>query len=133
MMQAENDVISNDFTSWICLDIPTYWTLAIVRSSNEVILLSTEGNREFRFLLAEGYALQHFFGEMTSLQIQNQCEQQFKDAIPADLVVELLQKLIALGILRLPTDELEIPPAVKNNSLLLNLVGNGFSTQPAEY
>ncbi len=99
---------------WICPDIRTYWQLAKRKDSDDVILKATQENRQYRFSRAEGYALLHFIGEFTVEQIQNNCQQEFKDTISPNLVVELLQKLITLGILALPTVEPTPKPSSTN-------------------
>jgi uncharacterized protein (DUF983 family) len=58
--------------------------------------------------------LRHFTGTLTGAQICDKCQQKLGEAISPNFGVELLQKLIALGILAL--DSLEPPPADKANS-----------------
>ncbi|HEY9829674.1 MAG TPA: site-2 protease family protein [Stenomitos sp.] len=119
-MTPEHQLSSEHFSDWICPDISTYWQLAKVRGQDQVILKSTHSERQFRFSIAEGYALQYFTGQLTVEQIQTCCQQQFQDAISnhltisSQLVVELLQKLIALGILALPDTQPHPTPASPN-------------------
>lgn len=103
----------DNLQDYLCPNISTYWQLAKLKDSDQIILKSTESHRQFCLTLAEGYALQYFTGELTAVQIQAFCQQQFKDAISSNLVVELLQKLIALGILALPDTEAISTPANK--------------------
>jgi putative peptide zinc metalloprotease protein len=110
-MNLEYQSEQDNLKDWICPDIRTYWQLAKLRNSNQIILQSTQHNRQFRFSITEGYALQYFTGELTVEQVQTCCQQQFQDAISDNLtlsnnvVIELLQKLILLGILALPDIE----------------------------
>ncbi|MFB2970233.1 site-2 protease family protein [Aerosakkonema sp. BLCC-F183] len=94
----------NEYERLICPDIRAYWKLAAIKGSDRVILLSAQGNNHFQFSAAEGYALRYFTGEFTALEIQNHLNREFQPTISANLVVELLQKLITLGIL---ADEVE--------------------------
>lgn len=104
-MNLEHPSFQDNLKDWICPDISTYWQLAKLRDAHQIILKSTQSDRQFCFSFAEGYALQHFTGKLTAAQIQTFCQQQFQDAISSNLVVDLLQKLIALGILALPDSE----------------------------
>lgn len=120
-MNLEHPSPQDNLKDWICPDISTYWQLAKLRDSHQIILKSTQSDRQFCFSFAEGYALQHFTGKLSVEQIQTCCQQQFQDAISnnlaisSHLVVELLQKLIALGILALPDTEHNHTPAAVNN------------------
>jgi len=89
----------NEYESLICPDIRAYWTLAAIKGSDRVILLSAQSHSRFQFSTPEGYALRYFTGQFTALEIQNRLNQEFQQTIFPNLVVELLQKLIALGIL----------------------------------
>ncbi|MGB5959283.1 MAG: site-2 protease family protein [Coleofasciculaceae cyanobacterium] len=119
-MNLEYHSEQDNLKDWICPDIRTYWQLAKLRDSNQIILQSTQHNRQFRFSITEGYALQYFTGELTTEQIQTCCQQQFQDAIyhnltlSNNLVIELLQKLIALGILAIPDVEPNLISASNN-------------------
>lgn len=109
----------NNLKDWICPDIRTYWQVTKLRDSEQIILKSTQNERQFCFSLTEGYALQYFTGELTAQEVQTRCQQQFRDTIfsnltISNLVVELLQKLIALGILALPDTEPNPTPAINN-------------------
>jgi putative peptide zinc metalloprotease protein len=119
-MTPEHQLSSEHFSDWICPDISTYWQLAKVRGQDQVILKSIHSERQFRFSIPEGYALQYFTGQLTVDQIQGCCQQQFQDAISnnlaisSHLVIELLQKLIALGILALPDAQAHPTPTSPN-------------------
>ncbi|MCL1466092.1 hypothetical protein [Argonema galeatum] len=88
-----------NYESLICPDIRDYWKLAQLKGSDRVILLTSQGDRRYQFSAGEGFALRYFTGQFTVQEIQNYCQEQYKDAISSNLVVELLQKLITLGIL----------------------------------
>ncbi len=98
------DVNFADSQDWVCPDIRPYWQLLPVKDSDQVILKSRQGEDQFYFPAAEGYVLRYFTNHYTIGKIQRNCQQQFPDAKP-NLVVNLLQKLIALGILAPNTDE----------------------------
>ncbi len=88
-----------DCHNWICPDLGAYWKLAKVQNSDKIILRSREANVQYQFSPAEGFALQHFTGKLTVRQIQQRCHKQFSDTLSPNFVAELLQKLMALGIL----------------------------------
>ncbi|MFB2970225.1 hypothetical protein ACE1CD_14720 [Aerosakkonema sp. BLCC-F183] len=98
-MNLEERQTQTDYQNCICPDIREYWKLGQLKGCDRVILLSTQVNQRYQFSAAEGYALRYFIGQFTVEEIQNYCQQQYKDAISPNLVVELLQKLITLGIL----------------------------------
>lgn len=89
----------NECAISICPDLRTYWKLSQVKGSDQIILQAIQGNHRFVFSSAEGYALRYFTGEFTVEQVQQCCQQQFSGEISPHLVTELLEKLIALGIL----------------------------------
>ena len=98
-----------DYDRWICPRIGDCWKLARVRGDDRVVLRSLDDSLQFRFSAAEGFALQHFTDRLTVSQVQSKCRDRFGDAISANLVVELLEKSIALGILELPVPETAEP------------------------
>ncbi len=95
----------NECAISICPDLRTYWKLSQVKGSDQIILQATQGNHRFVFSSAEGYALRYFTGEFTVEQVQQCCQQQLSGEISPHLVTELLEKLIALGILASDIDE----------------------------
>ena len=107
-----------DYDRWICPRIGDCWKLAKVRDSDRVVLHSPDGSVQFRFSAAEGFALRHFTDRLTVAQVQAKCRDRFGDTISANLVVELLEKSIALGIIELPAPEIaEAKTAVKSVTL----------------
>ena len=109
-MNSLKELEQKDIFSWICPDLTTYWQLSKIRDAQQFILKALEGNRCFRFSRPEGLALQHFTGHFTVEQVQNLCCQKLGEAISPNLVVELLEKLVDLKILDLPTDNPNLTP-----------------------
>ncbi|MCL1475002.1 hypothetical protein [Argonema antarcticum] len=106
-MNLEESQTQTEYQNCICPDIRDYWKLAQRKNCDRVILLSTQGNQRYQFSAVEGYALRYFTGEFTGQEIQNYCQEQYQNAISPNLVVELLQKLIILGILAAEVDDKE--------------------------
>lgn len=112
-MNLSQHQTQTEYQNCICPDIRDYWKLAQLKNSdrvsvaeqNRVILLSTQGIQRYQFSATEGYALRYFTGQFTVEEIQNYCQQQYKDEISPNLVLELLQKLISLGILCAEVEE----------------------------
>ncbi|MBE9126922.1 MULTISPECIES: efflux RND transporter periplasmic adaptor subunit [unclassified Coleofasciculus] len=98
-MQIGQQSASEDQHNWICPDISPYWQLSQLGSTKQYILRSRHDNRHIPLSPAEVYALSHFTGIFTVTQIQQLCQQKFGSAIAPHFVVELLQKLINIGIL----------------------------------
>lgn len=84
--------------SLICPDLTAAWILGKVEHLDQIMLRSRQDERQFPFTLAEGFALRHFTGHFTLEQVQSICEQHLKEA-PANLVLQVWQKLNTLGIL----------------------------------
>ena len=99
-MTLKDYLTQENYQDWLCPDLREYWTLAIVRNSDNIILRAIEGKEKFLFSPIEGYTLRYFTGQYTVRQIQNLAQQEFPNADP-NLVVNLLQKLISLKILAL--------------------------------
>jgi putative peptide zinc metalloprotease protein len=97
-MSIEKINTESDFGNWICPDIRPGWKLVKVRGAEAVLLKAIEGEREFRFTEAQGYALQHFTGVLTVVEVQSRLSAEFSRC-DRNLVAKLVQKLIALGIL----------------------------------
>jgi putative peptide zinc metalloprotease protein len=111
-MQVGNELTAKEQQDWICPDISPHWQLSQQASSKQYTLRSRHDNRQFPLSPAEVYALSHFTGNFTVTQIQQQCQKQYGSAIPPTFVIELLQKLITIGILtseesRTPNPEIE--------------------------
>lgn len=98
-MNLEEKPTYTEYENCICPDIRQYWKIAQIKNSDQIILQAIEGNRRFQFSAAEGYALRYFIGKFTAQEVQNQLNRAFELTISPNLAVELLQKLIALGIL----------------------------------
>lgn len=80
-----------------CPDITVYWRIARLRRSQQQVLAAKNATICHEIAPPESYALQYFTGEFTTGQIQSYCEQKFSD-LPPDFVVQLLERLIDLGI-----------------------------------
>ncbi|MFB2935932.1 M50 family metallopeptidase [Aerosakkonemataceae cyanobacterium BLCC-F154] len=106
-MNPESKQIQMDYQNSICPDISSYWKLARIKDSDQVILQTNEGNYRLRFSEIEGYALRYFIGRFTINEIQNQLNQDFPENISPNLVRDLVQKLIALNIIAVDTGEQE--------------------------
>jgi len=98
---GENHPIPANYDNWICPNIRPYWKLARSPQSDQIILSTLEGNRQHLFSPPEGHALRYFTGQFTVKQAQQACQQNIKDAVPPNLVAQLLQKLMALEIIAL--------------------------------
>lgn len=82
----------------ICPDITAQWQLGQVSQKDQVILQEKSGKRCYQFSLIEGYVLQHFIGKFTVQQVQDLCQQHFVN-IDRNLVLQLLKKLVVLGVI----------------------------------
>jgi len=87
-------------SDWLCPDITPYWRLSKIRDRDRVLLKAKTGSTQYQFSSVEGYALRHFVGKYTIAEIQTRCQKEFT-VIDAQLVAQLLQKLVALNILAL--------------------------------
>jgi putative peptide zinc metalloprotease protein len=90
-------------STWHCPDLRPHWQLGQVRAAHQVVLQARDRPLQYQFSELEGYALRHFTGEYTIAQIQTLCQQQTPIPLPDSFVIDLLQKLIALGLLTLDT------------------------------
>ncbi|MEQ9236060.1 efflux RND transporter periplasmic adaptor subunit [Coleofasciculus sp. E2-BRE-01] len=106
-MQVGKELTAKEQPDWICPDISPHWQLSQQASSKQYTLRSRHDNRQFPLSPAEVYALSHFTGNFTVTQLQQQCQKQYSSAISPNFVLDLLQKLITLGIL---TSDESIPP-----------------------
>ncbi|MFP5274637.1 efflux RND transporter periplasmic adaptor subunit [Coleofasciculus sp.] len=106
-MQVGKELTAKEQPDWICPDISPHWQLSQQASSKQYTLRSRHDNRHFPLSPAEVYALSHFTGNFTVTQLQQQCQKQYGSAISPNFVLDLLQKLITIGIL---TSDESIPP-----------------------
>lgn len=104
-MNLEEKPTQTEYQHCICPDIREYWKIAQIKNSDQIILQAIQGNRRFQFSTTEGYALRYFIGKFTAQEVQNQLNLEFKQTISPNLVTELLQKLITLGILANPDEQ----------------------------
>ena len=88
-----------DATQWHCPNLTTYWQLGQIRDSDQVVIQAIEGQLQYHFTAAEGFAPRYFTGSFTVAQVQSQCEHQFGAMLSAHFVLHLLQKLVDLGLL----------------------------------
>ena len=84
-----------------CPDLTSYWTLARSPQDDRVFLVA--GDRKHAFDAAEGYALRYFNGKSTIARAQQACQQEFPH-VAGNLVANLLQKLVGLGVLQRADD-----------------------------
>jgi len=98
MSLAENSD-PKDKQDWLCPNLTTGWQLGQLRDTETVVLQSKGESRRYEFDAIEGYALQHFTGQFTASQVQEFCHGKFWEAVEPNLILNLLQKLIDLGIL----------------------------------
>lgn len=118
----------DDAQYWVCPDLRDYWSLHQSRTHDHWILRGVEGPQQIRFDACEGYALSHFSGQFTVPVVQQQCEQRWGDRVPSDFVVQLLQKLVSLGVLA--TDE---PPSSNSGQLSLKSGVRWFQQQDGHW
>lgn len=103
-MNLEEQLSQAEYQNCICPDIRAYWKLSRIKGSDQIILQAIEGNQRHQFSAAEGHALRYFTGQFTLQEIQTRLNQELHPPISPNLVLELLQKLLHLGILA-PDDE----------------------------
>ena len=89
----------DDAQYWVCPDLRAYWRLRRSPSQEHWLLCGKAAPDNIRFDAFEGYALSHFSGRFTVQAVQQQCEQRWGDRLPPDFVLQLLQKLVSLGVL----------------------------------
>ncbi|MEH2130898.1 MAG: site-2 protease family protein [Nostoc sp.] len=89
--------------NWLCPNFATYWKLISLIESEKVQLQAITTKHSYLFSATEGYALQHFTGKFTVRHVQEKCQQQFGDVISPNFMVQLLEKLIKLGIFANPS------------------------------
>lgn len=85
--------------NWICPDLTPYWRIGQLRQSDRFVLSAIDNSHQLQINDIESYALRHFTGQYSIEQIQQQCEQTYGDRIEPYFIQQLLQKLIATGIL----------------------------------
>ena len=99
-MHLPLDKQQTDYDDWICPDLGEYWKLGRVKGSDKIVLRAKETSEKHLFSPTEGHILRHFTGKTTVEQIQNLTQQEFPQ-VESNVVVELLQKLINLGIIEI--------------------------------
>lgn len=104
-MNAQNPLPKSNSLDWICPDLTAYWKLAKVKTCNQIVLKAKQGQTHHLFSFQEGFALRYFTGKFTFTKVQHICQQEFGETLPADFVINLLQKLIELNILALDEEE----------------------------
>ncbi|RFP61767.1 MAG: hypothetical protein BJG00_004655 [Limnothrix sp. CACIAM 69d] len=99
---------------WLCPDLREHWQLRLIRdsaqqSSAKVYVLSAKDQPQVTIPLSlqEAQTLKYFTGDRTLAAIQTLCEQELND-VPPNWVMQMVQKLIAQGILQLDTSS-EMP------------------------
>ncbi len=98
-MKLREKFTQDNYQDWICPDIRAYWKLRKIRDVDQFLLQELDGKRQFPLSPAEGFALQYFTGRYKVEQLQERCNQEFGDLVPSNFVLELLEKLVELGIL----------------------------------
>lgn len=96
-------------SDWLCPDLRSQWRLRHNRSADCWVLQGRQSSRRIRFTPAEGFALNRFSGSWTVAEVQAQCQAEFGEAIAPNFMLQLLHKLLSLGILA-PTDSSPLPP-----------------------
>ncbi|MDY6804600.1 MAG: hypothetical protein SXA11_12440 [Cyanobacteriota bacterium] len=97
-------------SNWICPNLTPYWQLGQT-SEGQIRLKAKNGQIQHQFSPVEGYALRHFIGRFTVEQIQQKCQQQFPEAIAPNFTVQLLEKLLNLGLLETSIPPKKLPPS----------------------
>lgn len=83
----------------ICPDLRDYWTLSKLPDDRGMVLRSLDRRYCYPFSEQEGLILRYFTGNLTVQQVQDRCQQDVEGAIAEDAVVQLIQRLIELGII----------------------------------
>ncbi|TAF04987.1 MAG: peptidase M50 [Nostocales cyanobacterium] len=86
----------------LCPNLTNNWQLNSVPYSEQVQLKAIKTKQSFLFSATEGYALQHFNGKFTVTEVHERCKTKFGKTISANFMVQLLEKLVALGVLKNP-------------------------------
>ncbi|MGB3693813.1 MAG: M50 family metallopeptidase [Spirulinaceae cyanobacterium] len=89
------------YSNYICPDIRPYWRLAREKDSQQLVLTAVEGNIKHHLSAAEAYALRYFVGKFTVTQVQQTCNKRLQTAASPNLVVKLIEKLLALEVISL--------------------------------
>ncbi|MFW6296367.1 MAG: site-2 protease family protein [Halothece sp.] len=109
-MQVNQTFYPKNADNWLCPNLADEWELNPVRKHQPVILKFKQEDIQHEFTHLEGYALRHFTGRYTVAQIQRFCQDFcsviLNENLPSDLVINLVEKLFALGILENADDEL---------------------------
>jgi putative peptide zinc metalloprotease protein len=83
----------------LCPDLRPYWQLCPGPAPDQVWLRSRSGDHQYPFSTQEAKALQGFVGCYTVAQLQRWCERGRRGRFPRDGVLQLLQRLIDLGVI----------------------------------
>ncbi len=100
MKSAKNQ--PDNWNNWICPNLSANWQLGKLPDSDEIIFQAKDRTRKLRLSADVGCALQYFTGQFTVAQVQEFCQQQLGDGVSPDLVLQLIEKLVALQIIELP-------------------------------
>ena len=90
-----------DYSNWICPDIRPYWKLLRENNSQQLVLVASQGDIKHSVSAAEAYALRHFVGKLTVVQVQESCNKRLQTAASPNLVTELIKKLLKLEVISL--------------------------------
>ena len=82
-----------------CPDLTAYWQLRKLPNAKHFSLKAKGIDLRHNFNDKEAFALQHFNGKWTVVQIQKRAQKHFAKKLPPNFVRELIEKLIALDIL----------------------------------
>lgn len=103
----------------VCPDIRPHWKLVQAVDSDRVVLKAIACERQFQFSSLEAFVLRHFTGDLTVSQIQLRCEKTFQ--VSATFVEDIIERLVALGILENFTAEGQAAPNPVSQSRSLAL------------
>jgi putative peptide zinc metalloprotease protein len=115
---------ATDCHDWLCPDLTAYWLLGQGHSTDEVILIAKDSSIRYHFNAVEGYALRYFTGRFTVEEIGEKCRAFYGNEVSPDFVIQLLEKLIELGIL----EDTRLVENSTSNPLQKEL--NGISLKP---
>ncbi|MEJ6488081.1 site-2 protease family protein [Nostoc punctiforme UO1] len=91
-----------DYQAWICPNLKIHWQILPVCDSEQVLLKAIKTEQKLLFSATEGYALKHFDGTLTVKEVQEKCQQELREEIDSNFIVQLLEKLGDLRVLTIP-------------------------------
>ncbi|MBL1177203.1 hypothetical protein [Pantanalinema sp. GBBB05] len=94
----------------VCPNLRQSWQLIKAQQASHYVLRSLQGDRQYQCSIPEAHALSYFTGEYTIGQIQQFCQDQLGN-VPANLVVQLIYKLIDCHVLEPSVNEPVSHPA----------------------